>query len=65
MKNRYRIVRDNYLGYEAQIKYWYFPFIWFQLNEDDGVCNTNFSIEEAEKLIERHRSYKKVVKYID
>lgn len=65
MKNRYRIVRDNYSGYEAQIRYWYFPFIWFQLNGDYGICNTNISIEQAENLIEKHRRGKEVVKYID
>lgn len=65
MKNRYRIVRDNYAGYEAQIKYWYFPIVWFQLHSRGDFCNTNLSVEKAEALINKHRNCKKVVKYID
>lgn len=59
MKNKYRIVRDSYCGYECQIKYWYFPFIWFELY----FGNTSFSIERAKKIIENHS--KKVVLYIN
>lgn len=48
---RYRIVRDNYSGYEVQIRRWWFP-IWLQL----GGINTSPSIERARELIDWHRS---------
>lgn len=51
MKNKYRIVADNYLGYEVQIKYWYWPFCWSQLN----FCNTHATLEEAKRCIESHK----------
>ena len=45
-KTRFRIVTDQYNGYEAQIKRWWCP-VWLQI----GVCNTHFSVEDAEKYI--------------
>lgn len=39
----YRIVRDNYCGYEVQKRVWWSPF-WWQV----GFCNTHLSIEKAE-----------------
>ncbi|RKO74376.1 hypothetical protein C5E04_18840 [Pectobacterium parmentieri] len=52
MKNRYRVVADRYAGFEAQVKPWWFPFWWFQING----CNTNPSIHAARKVIEMHKS---------
>lgn len=49
MKNEYRIVRDNYAGYEVQIRRWWFP-LWVQVN----FINTHFSIERAEKYAKDH-----------
>lgn len=49
-KTKYRIITDKYAGYEAQMKYWYWPF-WVMVYG----CNTNCSIEQAEKLIQAHR----------
>lgn len=65
MKNRYRIVADNYLGYEAQIKFWWFPFVWFQMS-NGGPCNTWHSEEAAEQFIRHKASYapKKVNPYM-
>ena len=62
-KNRYRIVKDNFSGYEAQVRYWFIPFIWLQI----GWTNTSLSIERAEIIIENHKLNinEKVVKYID
>ena len=51
-KNYYRVVTDNYSGYEAQVKFWWFPLIWFQCY----YTNTNSSLEEAKKVIERHKN---------
>lgn len=51
-KNRYRIVTDSYLGFEVQIKRWWFPF-WVQCGGFTG-CNTHMSIEAAEAYARRH-----------
>lgn len=48
-KNKYRVVEDNYSGYEAQVKKWYFP-VWLQI----GFINTSPSIEGAKKHCEIH-----------
>lgn len=56
---KYRIVTDNYSGFEVQTKVWYWPF-WQQL----GFSNTYQTIIEAEKRIERDkkdRNFKSVV----
>lgn len=56
VKNRYRIVTDKYLGYEAQIRRWWFPF-WTQLHDERGVCtNTHRSVASAEALIALHKA---------
>ena len=54
MKNKYRIVNDDYCGYECQVKYWFFPFVWFQLE----ISNTHSSIEKAKKFINEKRRKK-------
>lgn len=51
-RNRYRIVRDSYCGYEAQVKRWWFP-IWMQIYG----CNTETTIDKAKVWIERHKGY--------
>lgn len=45
----YRIVRDNYRGFEVQIRRWWWPF-WKQV----GFTNTHYSIEEAEQFAADH-----------
>jgi hypothetical protein len=45
---RFRIVQDNYLGYECQIWKIWFPF-WSQI----GFCNTHHTIERAIAFIEK------------
>jgi len=47
-KTKYRIVGDNYCGYECQVKRWWFP-VWVQLN---GV-NTWLTLDSAKRHIER------------
>ena len=44
---KYRVVTDTYLGYEAQQWKWYFPF-WVQVY----YCNTGSTIEYSLKLID-------------
>jgi len=63
-KNKYRIVRDRYLGYEAQYQPWWFPFIWIQCDENDGV-NTSSTIEEAERICRKHAADRTPVKEYD
>ncbi len=58
-KTKYRVVTDNYLGYEAQYKPWFLPF-WQQL---DGI-NTHPTIEKALemcKTFKRNTQNKKTV----
>jgi hypothetical protein len=45
-KTKYRIVTDNYLGYEVQFKKWWLPF-WTQT----WLPNTHPSIDEARQYI--------------
>ena len=51
-KDCYRIVNDSYLGYEVQVKRWYFPFFWFEKIKNIN-CNTFSSIDEAKDWIEK------------
>lgn len=53
----YRIVRDRFLGYEVQVRNWFWPF-WRQA----GYCNTHVSLERAEEYANRFASNKKLVK---
>ena len=49
---KYRVVTDDWLGYEVQKKLWYFPF-WYII----GV-NTHRTIYDAENFIEEHKKKK-------
>lgn len=64
MKNKYRIVTDEFAGYEAQIKYWWFPFCWFQMNDQYGL-NTFQTVERAELFIKKKKALKRLIKYVD
>lgn len=59
LKNKYRLVAGYYSGYEAQVKYWFFPLFWFQI----GFTNTPSRIKDAKRVIEVHKSA--VVEYVD
>lgn len=61
MKHKYRVVTDIYSGYEAQVKFWWFPFAWFQMDGGGGT-NTFKSVEAAEAFIHRKRAF--VVKVV-
>lgn len=63
-QNKYRIVKDNYAGYEAQFQYWWFPFIWIQCDVHDGI-NTCFTIEQAEQVCKEHAQKGTPVKNYD
>lgn len=60
MKNMYRIIKDRHLGYEAQIKFWWFPFMYFQMWEKPGIIvNTFRCIDDARNFINEHRKKRK------
>ncbi len=46
---RYRVIRDNYAGYEAQFRVWWWPF-WQQCN----FVNTSPSIGLARQVCVAH-----------
>jgi len=50
-KPEFRIVTDNYCGYEVQHRYPLWPF-WMQT----GFVNTHFSIKQAKEYIDQKRS---------
>lgn len=52
-KTKYRVVTDNFLGYEAQYKPWFLPF-WQQLNR----TNTHKTIQEALEMCKRFKRTK-------
>lgn len=49
-KNKYRIVKDTFSGFEVQKKLWWYPF-WFQIGKGPYPVNTNSSVERAKELI--------------
>jgi len=62
-KNKYRIISDNFCGYEVQIRYWFFP-IWLQCFEFPFNTNTHKSLEDAKEFMEQHRNGTKRKKHI-
>lgn len=65
--NKFRIVSDNYNGYEVQIKKWWFPF-YVQCWEDGYHTNTFSSIDEAKEWVKtgwgKRTEKSKVVEYL-
>jgi len=61
MKNKYRIVTDSYLGYEIQKRYWWFPFMYFQMESLSFRGNSYRTISEAASAICRDMKRSKVV----
>mgnify|MGYP000741700380 CR=1 FL=1 len=57
LRNRYRIVKDCYNGYEAQVRYWWLPVWWFQLagSGRGRGTNTNPTVAEARQVCRRHK----------
>jgi hypothetical protein len=58
-KSKYRVVSDNYLGFEVQKKFWFFPY-WFQVDHEGRVhilsVNTFPSLEGAKQAIENMKN---------
>jgi hypothetical protein len=61
-KNSYRIVSDEYSGFEVQTKKWWLPFCWWQCFSGGAVANTHGTIEAAEAFANRHASASRGVK---
>ena len=58
---KYRVVEDNYCGFEVQGKRWWFPF-WIQCSDFDGrICNTHLSLDRAKEFIKKKKNYKKAI----
>jgi hypothetical protein len=58
MKNKYRIVKDRFLGYEVQIKNWWFPFFWFEMLDQRTLfvgTNTFESLEKAKEFLNKKK----------
>ncbi len=52
---KYRIVTDNYLGYEAQVRYWWsWPF-WQQIGFSNTHPTEAAAIEYCKKHAAKHR----------
>lgn len=49
MSAQYRIVRDDFAGFEVQQRRWWWPF-WTQC----GFTNTHLTVEAAERYAENH-----------
>lgn len=64
-KSKWRIVSDNYLGFEVQKKFWFLPF-WFQVDFCGRVhlvsSNTFPTLDSAKEGINR---MKKPIVYIE
>lgn len=58
-ENKYRVVHDDFTRYEAQVKFWWFPLIWFQLSHNGRTLgvNSNLSVNGAINLINRYHQY--------
>lgn len=55
-KNKYRVVEDRYCGFEAQVRFWWFPFIWCQISHTGtGLgANTSSTLERSSDLCRIH-----------
>jgi hypothetical protein len=62
MKKYYRIVEDDFAGYQVEVWRWWFPF-WVQCWGQGDVCNTHASVAEAEQFARNHTN-KFVIKSI-
>lgn len=60
-KTKYRIVTDEYSGFEVQSWRWYFP-IWLQCHTSScEPINTHSSLEKAKLFIENKKRKRKIL----
>lgn len=55
---QFRIVTDDYLGYEVQHKRWWWPF-WVEV----GLSNTHYSAEDAKAWAHKRFCTKEVERF--
>tara|TARA_R110000782_G_scaffold102995_2_gene190420 strand:+ start:40 stop:252 length:213 start_codon:yes stop_codon:yes gene_type:complete len=55
-QTKYRIISDEFAGYECQFRYFWMPF-YLQMNFPS--CNTHFTLHEAKNFIENGSVEKK------
>jgi len=61
---KYRIVKDNYNGFEAQYKPWYLWY-WLQVPKYCGLVNSSRTIDDAVAIAEEHaRGGSTVIQYL-
>ena len=60
---KYRIVSDNYLGYEVQCWRIWMPF-WLQCRGPSGPANTHPSIGKAREYARRHSEQGRVIEIV-
>lgn len=60
---KYRVVTDDYLGFEAQVWRIWFPF-WVKMSEDDLRINTHLSLESAVAFIKRKKAKVKLTRVV-
>lgn len=63
-KNRYRIVTDNFGGYQAQVKFWWLPLVWFPMHQKGSTCNSFYILEDVEKFIKKKVATGTVIKEV-
>ena len=66
MKNIYRIVSVEGWDFEAQVKFWWFPLMWFEMS--DSGSNWFRTVDEAETFIVnkiKQSKRKRFVKYVE
>jgi len=51
---KYKIIKDDYLGYTVKVWRWWFPF-WTDIVVDEMSANTYPTIERAKAEIERNK----------
>ncbi len=55
----YRIMPDNWLGFECQKRVWWFPF-WLQMGTKNHYLSNTFETrEQAEELISQNKGSRK------
>ena len=59
LENKYRVVEDDFSGYEAQVKFWWIPIFWFEMHEPGFMTNTWRTLDEAKYFINSRRNKKK------
>lgn len=63
-KNRYRVVSKSNRHWEAQVMFWWFPLVWWQMHQYPLIGNLFFTEKDAENFIREKVNFKSSVKEI-